>query len=175
MDLLPLEEPLQDAGKEAFHKLGDSSHAVRNARHGTWLHEPLHSVITDVPVGSFTAVVVFDALAAMGTSERMNTAADASILLGLAGSVAAAVTGMNDWAEVKKHAPRRIGAVHGLLNLGMVALFGASRIARRRRGSRSKARGLAAAGYAVLAASAHLGGNLVYGHGIGVKDSKPLG
>lgn len=142
---------------------------LRSALHGDWLHEPLHAVLTDVPIGSWTAAVAFDAIGAISGSSGMDTAADACVGLGLMGAVGAAITGMNDWAEVKEAAPRRIGAVHALLNVVATGFFVGSCVARRRRGSRSSARALAALGYLVVSASAHLGGNLVYEHGIGVE------
>ncbi len=155
--------------------------ALRDALHGTWLHEPLHAVLTDVPVGSWTAAVAFDAVAAISGSEGMDVAADACIGLGLLGAVGAAITGLNDWAEIKAEAPRRIGAVHGLLNVAATGLFAWSLLERRRgadgsetrKEARGRGRAIGALGYLVASASAHLGGNLVYEHGIGVagKDS----
>ena len=147
---------------------------LREALHGTWLHEPLHAVMTDVPVGSWTAAVAFDAVAAISGSDRLDTAADACIGLGLLGGVGASITGMNDWAEVKDEAPRRIGAVHALLNVAATGLFVWSLVERGRSGGRSKGRGIAALGYVVASASAHLGGNMIYEHGIGVEGRDPL-
>jgi uncharacterized membrane protein len=158
---------VQDAVRESLNKLGGET--LRSALHGSWLHEPLHAVMTDVPVGSWTAAVVFDAIGAMSDSQSMDTAADACVGLGLIGAVGAAITGMNDWAEVKVAAPRRIGAVHALLNIAATGFFVGSLVARRKRGSRSTGRALGALGYVIASASAHLGGNLVYEHGIGVE------
>lgn len=158
-------QQLQQTVAGAFEKLGGNG--LRNALHGDWLHEPLHAVLTDVPVGAWTAAVVFDSLAALSGSTRLNTAADASVALGLAGAAGAAVTGMNDWAEIREPAARKIGLVHAALNIAATGLFAGSCVARARR-SRTCARSLAALGILLVAASAHLGGNLVYEHGIGV-------
>ncbi len=154
--------------------IGDALEAIggkplRKALHGTWLHEPLHAVIVTVPLGAWTGTVAFDAIAAISGSDKLDTAADASLVLGLAGAVAAAVTGMNDWAEIKRPAPRRIGSVHAMLNIAATGVFVASLIARRT--SRPTGRALAAIGYLLGSASAHLGGNMVYEHGIGVSES----
>ncbi len=140
---------------------------ARRALHGDWLHEPLHAVMSDIPVGSWTAAVTFDAIAALFGSDSLDKAADASVLLGLAGAAATAITGMNDWAEIKPAAPRRIGLVHGILNLSATALFTASAIARAKK-KRVSGRVLAGIGLAVVSTAAHLGGNLVYEHRIGV-------
>lgn len=88
---------------------------------------------------------------------------------GLAGALGAAVCGLTDWQDIDPPA-RRIGLAHGVLNVASVALFGSSRVARRR-GARERGRGLAALGYAVSVAAARLGGNLIYGQKIGVDHS----
>jgi len=166
------EERAQDAVRAAFSVFGSKADAVRELLHGNWLHEPLHAVMTDVPVGSWTAAVLFDTIGALADSEKMDTAADALVVLGLLGAVGASITGLNDWAEVKREAPRRIGAVHALLNVGATVLFGASALARRGNKARGNGRALAALGFVVVAASAHLGGNMIYEHGVGVERGK---
>ena len=151
---------------------GERGRRFRELLHGSWLHEPLHSVITDVPLGSWTATVTFDTLSAVGGSAKLDFAADTTLILGLLGAMGAALTGMNDWAEVERAAPRKVGAVHALLNVTATTLFGASLFERRKKGSRSAARLWALAGLVVIAASSHLGGNMIYEHGIGVERGK---
>ena len=151
---------------------GPDGDTLREILHGTWLHEPLHAVMTDVPVGSWTAAVLFDAIGAIAGNRTMDKAADALVILGLFGAGGAAITGMNDWSEIKREAPRKIGAVHALLNVAATGLFAGSWWARRRRNTRATARALAVIGFVVVSASAHLGGNLIYEHGIGVERGK---
>jgi uncharacterized membrane protein len=160
----PLERPMQEAVRSAFQAAGGKP--LRQALHGSWLHEPLHAVLTDIPVGAWTASVTFDAIAAMGGAPWLDRAAEATLWVGIAGAAGSALTGLNDWAGLHG-APRRIGLVHGLLNTAGLALFIASAIARGRSG-RGNGRALAALGYLVVSVSAHLGGNLVYEHGVGV-------
>ena len=150
---------------------GPAGERVRDLVHGTWLHEPIHSVMTDVPVGSWTAAAVFDAIGALTGNKTMDKAADALVILGLLGATGAAVFGMSDWSEVKAEAPRRIGAVHALLNVVATGFYGASWWARRQRSTRGTARVLGAIGLAVVSVSAHLGGNMIYEHGIGVQSA----
>lgn len=161
----PAEESLQNLTHKAFQFKGGRQ--AKNFLHGTWIGHPLHVILTDVPIGAWTAAVAFDALDSMGARREYRVAADAALGLGLIGAVGAAATGLTDWQDVDPPA-RRIGLVHGLLNVASVALFGASLVARRRRGGRNTGRGLAALGYAVSVAAARLGGNLVYGQKIGV-------
>jgi nitrite reductase/ring-hydroxylating ferredoxin subunit/uncharacterized membrane protein len=157
--LEPVESGLQRAVGSAFDSAGTAGRKIRNFLHGVWLGHPLHPVLTDIPVGAWTAAVVLDAL-----DEREG--ADWAIKVGLVGAVGSAVTGLTDWQATDGPA-RRVGLVHGLLNTTAAALFTASVVARNRR-DRSAGRGLALAGYAVAMASAYLGGNLVYRKQIGV-------
>jgi nitrite reductase/ring-hydroxylating ferredoxin subunit/uncharacterized membrane protein len=132
---------------------------------------PLHVILTDVPIGAWTAAIVFDALESMTGRRPYAVAADGAVAIGLIGAVGAATTGLTDWQDIDPPA-RRIGLVHGLLNIASAALFGGSLIARQR-GSRSSGRNLAALGYAVSSMAAYLGGNLVYEQKIGVDHSAP--
>lgn len=140
---------------------------LQKALSGEWLHEPLHAVLTDIPIGAWTAAVAFDALGSVCGSAKLDAAADGTVILGLMGAAGAAVTGMNDWSTIKEPSARRIGAVHGLMNVLATGLFAGSCVARARK-SRSLGRALAVLGYVAVSASAHLGGNLVYEHGVGV-------
>ncbi len=167
--LKPAEERLQQVVHKAFQFPGGQQ--AKNFLHGTWIGHPLHAILTDVPIGAWTAAVVFDALDSMSTRRHYRVAADTAVTLGLVGAVGAAATGLTDWQDVDPPA-RRIGLIHGLLNVVSVALFGSSLWARRR-GSRNTGRSLAALGYAVSVAAAKLGGNLVYEQKIGVDHSAP--
>ena len=62
---------------------------------------------------------------------------------------------------------RRLGLIHGLLNVGATALFATSLIMRKKK-ARNQGRGFSALGYALMSFSAHLGGKMVYEHRVGV-------
>ncbi len=160
----PAEEGLQKIVHKAFEFKGGQQ--TKNFLNGTWMGHPLHVILTDIPIGAWTAAITFDALDAMGSRREYRIAADTAVGLGLIGAAGAAATGLTDWQDIDPPA-RRIGLVHGLLNVASVALFGGSLIARRR-GSRTTGRSLAVLGYAVSAIAARLGGDLVYGQKIGV-------
>jgi uncharacterized membrane protein len=166
------ETDLQGAVHAAFDSMGEAGAQVKSFLHGEWMHEPLHAAVTDVPIGAWTATVAFDSAAALTGRSELDFAADATLYVGLAGAALSAVAGLTDWSEIKKAQPRRIGLVHGLLNLGATALFASSCVARHRERNRPGGRALAAAAYTLVALSAHLGGNLVYEHGIGVQHHK---
>ncbi len=163
---------VQKAVRDVLGGDGPQGSKIRDLLHGTWLHEPLHSVMTDVPVGSWTAAVLFDTIGALGRNRSMDKAADYLVVLGLLGASGAAITGMSDWAEVKREAPRKIGAVHAMMNIAATGLFAGSWWARRKESTRGTGRALAILGYVVVSVSAHLGGNMIYEHGIGVERGK---
>ena len=165
----PAEEGLQKLIHQGFEFRGGGH--VKNFLHGTWIGHPLHVILTDIPIGAWTAALIFDGLDSISTRREYRFAADTAITLGLIGAVGAAATGLTDWQDVDPPA-RRIGLFHGLLNVASVVLFGGSLVARRR-GARATGCGLAALGYAISAAAARLGGNLVYGQKIGVDHSAP--
>ncbi len=167
--LKPTEETLQNLLHKTFGFSGGQS--IKNFLHGTWLGHPLHVILTDVPIGAWTAAIAFDALESMTGRRAYGVAADAAVTVGLVGAIGAATTGLTDWQDIDPPA-RRIGLVHGLLNIASATLFGGSLLARKR-GSRSNGRNLAALGYAVSSMAAYLGGNLVYEQKIGVDHTAP--
>jgi len=164
--LKPVEEDLQKLLHQAFSSAGSGGKKIKNFLNGTWIGHPLHAILTDVPIGAWTAALIFDALESISGRDEFATAADTSVTMGLVGAVGAAAAGFTDWQDVDPPA-RRIGLVHGLLNLSGTALFTASLIMRRRK-SRTKGRALSVLGYAIAAIAASLGGDLVYDQRLGV-------
>jgi len=163
----PLDEKIQKALDKALYANGNpAAQKARNFLNGTWLGEPLHVVVKDVPIGAWTVAMVFDALEMINSRHEFAVAADTSIMIGLAGAAGAAITGVTDWSDVDPPA-RRLGLIHGLLNIGATALFATSLILRKKK-ARSQGRGFGVLGYAVMSYAAHLGGKLVYEHRVGV-------
>ena len=168
-------QPIQDKGsalvKEAYQAAGPAGQAVKNAMHGVWMGHPLHSAITDAPVGSWTAAFVLDVLEASG-QEQYGPGADTAIAVGLVGAVGSAVSGMTDWSETHGGS-QRLGAMHGIINMGAALLYATS-YALRKSGKRGLARSLSFAGYGLVGAGAYLGGVLSYRQRIGVDNSVSL-
>jgi nitrite reductase/ring-hydroxylating ferredoxin subunit len=158
--------PLSEGVRGLFKNAGDGGQTVKNALHGVWLGHPLHPVITDVPIGAWTTALALDAREAMSGDPAYGKAADFAICVGLVAAVGAAITGLTDWSETEGRS-RRVGLLHGLLNLSATALLTTS-YALRQSGSRAAGRTWAVAGYGVAMAGAYLGGALVFKERLGV-------
>jgi len=139
----------------------DAPRGPRDFLYGTWLGHSLHAAVITVPVGSWSAAMVFDLMG----EER---AADLSLGLGLLGAAGAAVTGAAQWQDTtNEEAPRRLGALHALLNVAATGLMAGSWLMRQQ-GRRGSGVALSSLGLGINLASAWLGGELAYELGIGV-------
>jgi nitrite reductase/ring-hydroxylating ferredoxin subunit len=114
-------------------------------------------VLSDLPIGLWTAATFFDLL-------DMDAAATLMSASGSAAAVATAVTGIADWT-VTHGRDRRLAFLHGLLNATalLVQLDSLYHRIRRRRGA---ARGLGLAGWLLGLGAAYFGGELVFGRGL---------
>jgi nitrite reductase/ring-hydroxylating ferredoxin subunit/uncharacterized membrane protein len=139
---------------------------IKNALHGTWLGHSLHPAITDIPVGSWTATLLLDGIWLASGSSELERASDITLMLGLVGGSAAAVTGFADWTETDE-TDRRVGLAHGLLNAG-VMLLNLSSWGLRLGGKRRAGIALSGVGYLLTLVSTYLGGELSLAKGIGV-------
>jgi nitrite reductase/ring-hydroxylating ferredoxin subunit/uncharacterized membrane protein len=154
--LQPVEDALDQGLEAAFAADTKAGKPVQNALHGTWLGHPVHSAVTDVPVGAWTVMAVLDLL----DGRRYREAADVALKIGIAGALVSAITGLTDWKDLDKKA-KRAGVVHGLMNTAALGLFIAS-AARRKNGTTENGRLLSTLGYGIAFFSAWLGGDLVY-------------
>lgn len=170
----PAESPRQRALGERFQKVvhsafaggGPAGQKIKNFLNGTWIGEPLHVILTDVPIGAWTVALICDALQLVSDRGEFATVADTSMAIGITGALAAALAGVTDWQDAD--APgRRTGMIHGLLNLSATALFATSLVMRKRK-SRTPAQILSTLGYGIMTYAARLGGELVYEHRVGV-------
>ena len=162
----PVAEPLTAAVHQAYDAAGDNGRALKNVAHGVWLGHPLHPVFTDVPLGSWTTAMALDAAESVTGDTAYGRAADLAIGVGLAGAVGAAITGLTDWSETDGRA-KRLGLLHGLLNVSATSLYALSLGLRRSR-ARGAGRACSVAGLAIAGVAAYFGGRLVYGERIGV-------
>ena len=145
-----------------------SGGGVKDAISGTWLGHPLHPLLTDVPIGTWTSATLLDLVG--GRAGR--PAAERLIGIGLLAAVPTALSGASDWADTEPadDGIRRVGAVHAALNTTALLLYGAS-LAARRRGEHRTGVLLGAAGAGVVAAGGWLGGDLSFARGVGVNEA----
>lgn len=68
---------------------------LKNLLSGSWLGHPLHPLLTDIPIGSFTSATVLDLLA----GQRGEHAADVLVALGLISALPTAAAGAADWSD----------------------------------------------------------------------------
>src|SRR3712207_6741139 len=93
-------EPAQRAVRAALRP-----QALKDLLHGTWLGHPVHPILVQVPVGTWTSAGLLDAI------PRLRPAATVLIGTGVAAAVPAAMSGAADWSEqaIGVRRPGRIG------------------------------------------------------------------
>ncbi len=139
----------------------DAPRGPRDFLYGVWLGHSLHAAIVAVPIGAWSATAVLDVAGE-------ESAADLMLGIGLAGAAAAAVTGAAQWQDAAKDEdPRRLGALHALLNYATTGIMAGSWLMRRQ-GRREAGKALSTVGLGINLAGAWLGGELAYSLGIGV-------
>jgi nitrite reductase/ring-hydroxylating ferredoxin subunit/uncharacterized membrane protein len=139
---------------------------LRDALHGVWLGHPLHPMLTDVPIGTWTSAAVLDALPGTGP------AAGILIATGCAAALPTAVSGWADWSELHEQ-QQRVGLVHAVANLVGLGCYVGS-LSARARGNGSRGKLLAYAGYAAVGVGGYLGGHLAYRQAAGVNHTEQI-
>lgn len=161
-------EALQNAAGKVLDPAGQE---VRDMLHGVWLGHPLHPVLTDLPIGAWTAAAVMDLMEAAGNAE-VAPGADAAVAIGLVGAVGAAMSGLADWYLLGGKKEKAVGGAHATLNTLAAGLYGTSLIARRK-GARGFGQFLSWLGLGVVCVSAYLGGSMVSELRLGVDQAVP--
>ena len=130
---------------------------VMDVLHGRGRGHALHPVLSDLPLGFWTAAALFDFL-------NMDQPATVMSASGSIAAVGAAVTGVADWT-VTDGRERRLGLLHGLLNAtGLV--FQLSSLTSRLGGRRRSGRTIGTLGWLISLGAAYFGGELVFGRGL---------
>ena len=145
---------------------GDPARDVADALHGTWLGHPLHPVLTDVVVGSWTLAEVFDLVGALGDDRFSRRVGDRLTAIAAGTALPTALAGLADYSTAPQWS-MSAAAVHALINTVGAGLLLAS-VRERSKGRRGRGAFLSALGFAGVAVSAWIGGRLVYHHEVGV-------
>ncbi|MDP9265385.1 MAG: Rieske 2Fe-2S domain-containing protein [Chloroflexota bacterium] len=138
--------------------------AVRDLLHGVWLGHPLHPLLSDVPVGAFTAGLVLDLLT--GAYPGLHDGANLVTLIGFVVMAAAILSGFADYVDLEGRA-RRYGTVHAFLMIMSAAFYLFSLLVRYgfTPGTVYHSTLTAVLGYVLLTVGAYLGGELAFGFG----------
>lgn len=135
---------------------------VKDLLSGTWLGHPLHPMLTDVAIGSWTSAFVIDAIGRDGGE----SAADSLVGIGVISALPTAAAGLADWSDLMGE-ERRVGLVHAGANVVAVGFYGLSWLARRK-GNRRRGVALSFVGATVATVGGYLGGHLSYRQGVNV-------
>jgi nitrite reductase/ring-hydroxylating ferredoxin subunit len=133
---------------------------IRDFLNGTWLGHPVHPAVTDIPIGAALVAVVLDVLGEP-------TAAFWAVVITVLTLVAAAVTGLADYADTDGRARTR-ATLHGTIMVVGTVLTLLSLILRATAtgyDAGGSAVGLLIAGFLVITAGAYVGGDVVYALG----------
>ncbi len=135
----------------------------------------IHPMLIVFPLGLLATAVVFDIIHLVTDRSGFSLAAAYTIAAGVIGGLAAALFGLIDWLAIPAGSrAKRVGALHGVGNVVVVALFAVSWLIRAAGDDwRPGAWALVCsfAGVALAVVTAWLGGELVERLGVGVDDN----
>lgn len=138
---------------------------------------PIHQMLIVLPLGLLTGVLLFDALYLIAGGDEWRVVAYWLIPAGVLAGLLAAVFGLIDWTKIPRATrAKRIGVLHGLGNVVVVALFAVSWFMRADSATQpaTLAYVLSYAGGALAMLTGWLGGELVDRLGVGVDDGANL-
>ncbi|MEW5991262.1 MAG: Rieske (2Fe-2S) protein [Chloroflexota bacterium] len=153
-------KPLGDFNHRWLHALFRPIPAIRDFLNGRWLGHPIHSVLTDAPIGILFLVIVLDVL-------DLRMAADVALIVGILSMIAAAVAGAADYADTDGTARER-ATVHSTLMVVALLVYVASLAIRGGAGEgadRAVAVWTSVVAFLILAGGAYVGGEIVYALG----------
>lgn len=138
----------------------------------------LHPMLVVFPLGLLATSLVWDVVYLSSHNLMWGAIAYWTIVAGIVGGLLAAIPGLLDWLAIPGGTrAKRIGALHGILNVTIVALFAVSVLLRHGDGYTTPALSSMLPGWlAIVVAlpSAWLGGELVERLGVGVSEHQGL-
>ena len=138
------------------------------------LGHPVHPMLIVFPLGLLSTAVVFDVLYVFIDNPDLAIFSFWALVAGLIGGLAAAIFGLIDWARIPGGTrAKRVGAIHGIGNVVVIALFAVSLASRWSSpaylpDTLPAVLGVLGAGVSLI--TAWLGGELVYRLRVGVDD-----
>ena len=148
-----------------YRALGPLGRPVQGFLNGTWLGHPLHPMLTDVPIGAWTIVLVLDVIALAVPGAGLGPAAAIALWLGVAAALGSIASGATDWKDTYGY-EQRVGFVHGLVMLVATLLYVVSGLLRVTGSVEGTgARLVAVVGWIVLVGGGYLGGEMAFAFG----------
>jgi uncharacterized membrane protein len=138
---------------------------------------PVHPMLVVFPLGLLSTAVIFDILYLITGAPRWTEVAYYMIGAGVIGGALAAVAGWIDWAAIPTgNRAKRVGLLHGLGNVVVLALFVLSWVLRRPNPESPPTQAIVAGlvGLVLAAVTGWLGGELVYRLGVGADEGAHL-
>ncbi len=140
--------------------------ALEDVLHGVPAGHPVHPVLVQIPVGTWTSAALLDALPGTARTARL------LVGVGLVAAAPAILTGWADWARSGRR-EQRVGLVHAAANeIGWV-LYALS-WADRRWGSEGRGRVLGWTAYGLIGVGGYLGGHLGYRQAVGANRAQAV-
>lgn len=150
----PWAKPFGDAVHDVLHAVFHRVAPVRDFLNGRWLGHPLHALLTDVPIGVLTLVILLDILG-------QPAAADVALTFGVLTLLGAALAGLADYSDTDGAARVR-ATVHGTLMTVALVLYLVSLALRAGGSERAVPIAVSIVAYLILATGAFIGGDVVY-------------
>jgi len=142
------------------------------------LGHPIHPMLIVIPLGSFIAAVILDVIGVAVSNPTLTVVGYWNIAVGVVSGLIAAAFGLADWFNIPgKTRAKRIGLMHGALNVVVVATFALEWLVRYGGADPTPSTTLVAIEVAALvggAVAGWLGGELVDRLGVGVDDGAHL-
>lgn len=147
--------PLGDFNHRWLSALFRPIRPIKDLLNGTWLGHPLHSAVTDVPIGSLVVAVVLDLL-----DQRVG--ADVALLATVLFMLAAAVAGAADYVDTDGTARVRASLHSTLMVVALVVLLISLALRAGDPADRTVPIVLSIVGLLIVTAGAFVGGDVVY-------------
>lgn len=149
---------------EGFYRvLGRPGKLLQDFLNGSWLGHPLHPALTDVVVGGFTMLVIFDLWSLIfGADFR-----DASLVimgLSILAGLGAIISGLTDFKDTGDGDERNVATLHAYANMLAIAVYIVAFFIRLVDGH-TAGQVLSVIGYLIITTGAFVGGHVVFKYG----------
>lgn len=140
--------------------------ALEDLLHGVPAGHPVHPVLVQIPIGTWTSAALLDLLPGTERASRF------LVGVGVVSSAAAIVAGWADWARTHVQ-QQRVGIVHAAANEAGTVLYALAWLDRRF-GSPRRGRLIGYGAYTLIGIGGYLGGHLGYRQSVGANHAESV-